>query len=77
MVVIGSLSLVHAPAAADLVDEYRLIIFPAVVGEGDRLLATGRPADFRFTASDSADTAALVMLRRDRTGTHVGQLESG
>jgi len=66
VVVIGSLSLVHALAAADLVDEYRLITFPTVVGAGDRLFAAGTPADFRFTMVDAADVAALTILRRHR-----------
>ena len=69
IVVIGSLSLVHALAAADLVDEYRLITFPTVVGAGDRLFAAVTPTDFRFIAAESADAAALTMLtvlRRDR-----------
>ena len=66
IVVIGSLSLVHALAAADLVDEYRLITFPTVVGAGDRLFAAGTPADFRFTVVDAADVTALTVLRRHR-----------
>jgi dihydrofolate reductase len=68
VVVIGSLSLVRALAAADLVDEYRLLTFPTVVGAGDRLFATGVPADFRFTAVEPADVAALTVLHRDRGG---------
>ena len=65
VVVIGSLSVVHQLAAADLVDEYRLITFPAVVGAGDRLFAGGAPADFRFTAVDTVGSAAFTVLRRD------------
>jgi dihydrofolate reductase len=61
---------VHALAVADLVDEYRLITFPTVVGRGDRLFALGTSADFRFTAVEPANTAALTVLRRDREGTH-------
>ena len=66
VIVIGSLSLVQALAAADLVDEYRLVTFPTVVGAGDRLFATGTPAEFRFTMVDTADVAALTLLRRHR-----------
>nr|WP_296071017.1 dihydrofolate reductase family protein [uncultured Actinoplanes sp.] len=64
VVVIGSLSLVHALAAAGLVDEYRLITFPAVLGEGDRLFARGVPAEFRFTEVEPVDAAVLTVLRR-------------
>jgi dihydrofolate reductase len=66
VIVIGSLSLVQALAAADLVDEYRLVTFPTVVGAGDRLFATGTPAEFRFTMVDTADVAGLTVLRRHR-----------
>jgi len=69
VVVTGSLGVVEQLRIADLVDEYRLITFPAVVGEGDRLFAAGAPADFRFTAVESIDSATLTVLRRDRGGT--------
>ena len=66
VVVIGSLSLVHALAAADLIDEYRLITFPLVVGDGDHLFAAGAPTDFRFTTVEPADVTTLTVLRRHR-----------
>ena len=69
VVVIGSLSLVHALAAADLVDEYRVITFPTVVGTGDRLFAAGVPGEFRFTTVEPSDAdalTALTVLRRYR-----------
>ena len=69
VVVIGSLSLVHALAAADLVDEYRIFTFPTVAGAGDPLFASGAPADYRFTSCEVADAdgiTVLTVLRRDR-----------
>ncbi|NMO52859.1 riboflavin biosynthesis protein RibD [Actinoplanes sp. TBRC 11911] len=64
IVVIGSLSLVHALAAADLVDEYRLIIFPLVAGEGDRLFAAGVPANLQFTTAEPVGAGVLTIVRR-------------
>jgi dihydrofolate reductase len=66
VVVIGSLSLVHALAATDAVDEYRLITYPAVAGAGDRLFAAGSPADFRFTLVEPVGAGVLSVLRRGR-----------
>ena len=37
IVVTGSIQLTHALIEADLVDEYRLFVFPAIVGHGGRL----------------------------------------
>ena len=45
IMVIGSGNLVGQLAQADLVDEYRLLIFPEILGAGRRLFDTGtRPA---------------------------------
>ncbi|XVU29385.1 dihydrofolate reductase family protein [Actinoplanes sp. CA-054009] len=65
VIVIGSLSLVHALAAAGLVDEYRLLTFPVVAGGGGRLFAEGAPGDFRFTTVEAAGPVTLTVVRRD------------
>ena len=48
VIITGSLSVVHALMTADLVDEYRLLTFPAILGTGERLFPpAGRPPTWR------------------------------
>lgn len=57
----GSLELVAALAEADLVDEYRLMVFPTILGAGRRLFGeTGAPLPLRLV--DSMPAGETVVL---------------
>lgn len=64
----GSGDLVHSLARHDLVDEYRLLIFPVLLGTGKRLFAEGcAPAAFRLTGS-TANTTGVTVQTYERAG---------
>ena len=62
VIITGSLSVVHALMAADLIDEYRLLIFPTVLGAGQRLFPAGGPPV--YLESLSAERAGAAVLTR-------------
>ncbi len=65
LIVAGSCSLVEKLIEADLVDEYRLLIFPIVVGEGRRLFPEGTlPIDLRLVDVERSGEAVLVTYHR-------------
>jgi dihydrofolate reductase len=64
LVVMGSISVARALMHADLVDEYRLLVFPIVLGEGARLFEAGTCAELELRSVDRAGPAALLMYRR-------------
>jgi dihydrofolate reductase len=64
VIVTGSLSVVHTLMAQDLIDEYRLLTFPTILGTGRRLFpAAGAPA-FLETLSTEQPAAVLTRYRR-------------
>jgi dihydrofolate reductase len=61
VVVMGSVSVVHALMAGNLVDEYRLLTFPTIAGAGERLFpAGGPPAYLRCLTAEQSGVAALT-----------------
>jgi dihydrofolate reductase len=65
VVVVGSASVVHALARLDHVDEYRIKIFPSIVGTGTRLFETGSaPQHLRQVSVEKSGGAALLCFER-------------
>ena len=62
VIISASLSIVHALIARDLIDEYRLLTFPTIVGSGERLFPAGSPP--AYLECLSAEQAGAVVLAR-------------
>jgi dihydrofolate reductase len=67
LLVAGSASLVHLLQQHDLVDEYRLMVFPILLGAGKRLFAEGAPpARLKVAESRIAGAVQILVLHPDR-----------
>ncbi|GAA0943502.1 dihydrofolate reductase family protein [Kribbella koreensis] len=65
VVVTGSSSVIHLLQEHELIDEYRLLTFPSIVGAGERLFGpTSSPVHLTCVASDQAGAAVLTQYRR-------------
>ena len=65
VIITGSVSVVHTLIARDLIDEYRLLTFPTVLGSGERLFpAGGTPAYLETLSAEPAGTAVLTRYAR-------------
>ncbi|MHA6621660.1 dihydrofolate reductase family protein [Pseudonocardia sp. DLS-67] len=65
VVIPGSTSVVERLAARDLIDQYRLLVFPTVLGEGRRLFADGTaPVDLELTGAETLGPAVRLVYDR-------------
>ena len=65
VVIAGSLSVVHTLMSHDLIDEYRLLTFPTVLGAGRRLFPTrATPEHLETLSAEHAGAAVLARYGR-------------
>ena len=62
LLVEGSAQLVHTLAQHNLVDEYRLMVFPVILGQGKRVFPDSMPAPAKLTVTNSRTVASGVQL---------------
>jgi dihydrofolate reductase len=61
LVIYGSGKLTETLRAADLVDEYRLLICPIVLGEGRRLFTKSAPSEFTVADNRTAPSGMVLL----------------
>lgn len=64
--VTGSITLCHALIAADLVDEYRLFVYPVVLGRGRRLFTDGVSSDLSLDGVKPFRSGVVLQTYRRR-----------
>ncbi|HEY2281399.1 MAG TPA: dihydrofolate reductase family protein [Streptosporangiaceae bacterium] len=68
VIITGSLSVVHPLMTAGLIDEYRLLIFPTILGTGERLFPAGGPPAYLECRSAEQSGAAILARYGQATG---------
>jgi dihydrofolate reductase len=62
LLVYGSATLVQMLMQHDLVDRYRLLVYPVVVGTGKRLFQEGTPATLKLLESQSFSSGVVALV---------------
>jgi dihydrofolate reductase len=65
VIVAGSISIVQRLISADLVDEYRLLTFPTILGAGERLFPADTPPA-HFECLSASQSGPVVLTRYGR-----------
>jgi dihydrofolate reductase len=65
VIVSGSASIVHALAEQDLIDEYRILVFPELIGGGTRLF-TPRTVPARLSLVSAETVGPAILARYER-----------
>lgn len=68
ILVFGSGTLVEALMAHDLVDEYRLIVYPVVVGQGKKLFVDNAAAKLQLVKSEVFSSGAIALTYQTVSG---------
>jgi dihydrofolate reductase len=65
LIIMGSLTVVHALIVENMIDEYRLLTFPTILGTGERLFPAGLPPAYLECLSAELDgPVVLAQYRR-------------
>jgi dihydrofolate reductase len=64
ILVMGSGSVVRTLVAGDLVDEYRLMVFPVILGEGMRLFPDGTAVNLTLVSAQTTGPAVKLIYTR-------------
>lgn len=65
VIIAGSASVVHALAERGLVDEYRILLFPELLGHGTRLFTEETaPSQLKLTSAEANGPAVLMQYQR-------------